>query len=136
MPQQCPLEGMCGLKGVVYQATVKYDGDKSDTYVGLTERKISDRVKEHYRSFEDYKSKSSTKLSKKIWKLKDQDKNYELKWEILRSAKPYSSGDTECRLCLAEILIILFQPEKASLNSRSEMFNKCRHKNKFKLSKF
>ena len=97
------MEGKCGLKGVVYQATVKYDGGKSDTYVGLTERKLSDRVNEHYRSFEDYKSKSSTKLSKKIWNLKDQDKNYELKWKILRSAKPYSSGTTECGLCLTEV---------------------------------
>ena len=133
---ECPLEGKCGVKGVVYQATLKYNGDKVDTYVGLTERQVACRVKEHYNSFEDRNSKTSTKLSKKVWKLKEQSQNYELKWEILKSAKPYHSGDKECRLCLTEILIILFQPEKATLNSRSEMFNKCRHKNKFKLSKF
>ena len=104
--------------------------------MGLTERKFIERHKEHIRNFEDRNPKTTTKLSKKVWKLEDQNKNFELKWEILKNAKTYSSGDQECRLCLAEMLVILLQPEKASLNSRSEIFNKCRHQNKFKLSKF
>ena len=133
---ECPVEGKCGLKGIIYQATLKYDGDKKDTYVGLTERKFIERHKEHLTNFENRHQKSTTKLSKKVWNLKEKNKNYELKWEILKKARPYNSGDQECRLCLAEMLIILFQPEKASLNSRSEIFNKCRHQNKFKLSKF
>ena len=78
---------------------------------------------------------NSTTLSRKVWKLKDQNQNFELKWKILSQAKPYQSGDSCCQLCLAEIFIILFQPEEATLNARSEIFNKCRHSNKFKLDK-
>ena len=96
---ECPVEGKCGTKGVVYQATVKYDGNKVETYVGLTERKFIERHTEHYRNFEDRNPKNSTKLSKLVWRLEDEGKNYELKWEILRQARPYNSGDSECRLC-------------------------------------
>ena len=132
----CPVEGKCSVKGVVYQATVTYDGDKTDTYTGLTERKFIERHKEHLTNFETRNKKNSTKLSRKIWDLQDKNKVFEIKWQILQNSKPYNAGGKECRLCLEEIGIILFQPEKASLNSRTEIFNKCRHMNKFKLSKF
>ena len=133
---ECPVEGECERKELIYQATLKYDGNKVDTYIGLTARTFLDRHKEHTRSFEKESQKTSTKLSKKVWSLKQQNKNYELKWEILRSAKSYSAGNNECRLCILEVYFILFQPEKATLNSRQEMYSKCRHKNKFKLAKF
>ena len=112
------------------------DNETTDSYVGLTKRKFLSRFNEHYTNFETRNPKNSTKLHKKIWKLKDEQKNFEIKWEIVKKVKPYKAGNSECRLCLMEILIILFQPEKATLNSRTEIFNKCRHKNKFKLSKF
>ena len=108
----------------------------TDSYVGLTERRFINRYNEHYTNFETRNPKNSTKLSKKIWKLKDEKKNFEIKWEILKRVKPYEAGNNECRLCLMEMYIILFQPEKATLNSRTEILNKCRHKNKYKLSKF
>ena len=132
----CPVEGNCQTKGVTYQATLEYAGNKEDTYLGLTERRFIDRHKEHTTSFEKQDQKSNTKLSRKVWELKQQNQNYEIKWEILRKAEAYSSGNNECCLCLTEIYFILFQPEKATLNSRQEMYSKCRHKNKFKLSKF
>ena len=122
-----PVENRCGIKGVVYQATVSYDGDKTDTYTGLTERKFIERHKEHLTNFETRNKKNSTKLSRKIWDLQDKNKIYEIKWKILQQSKPYYAGGKECRLCLEENGIILFQPEKASLNSRTEIFNKCRH---------
>ena len=104
---ECPVQEKCESKAVVYQATLTYDGNKKETYVGLTERKFIERHREHYRNFEDRNPKNSTKLSKNIWQLQDKNMNYELKWEILKNARPYNSGDQECRLCLAEMLIIL-----------------------------
>ena len=134
----CPVEGKCASQGVIYQATVKQtDGTTTtDSYIGLTERKFLDRYKEHYTNFESRHPKNCTKLSKTIWSLEDQQRTYEIKWKILQEVKPYKAGNSECCLCLMEIYFIIFQPEKASLNSRNEMLNKCRHKNKYKLSKF
>ena len=130
----CPVEGKCGSTGIVYQATVDYDG-KVDSYVGLTERAFIARHTEHYRNFENRNPKNSTSLSRKIWDLEDRNKNFEIKWKILQNCKPYKPGSGECRLCLTEVYIILFQPEKATLNSKSEIMGKCRHTNKFKLCK-
>ena len=131
---ECPVEGKCGSTGVVYQATVEQQG-KSDKYVGLTERSFKMRHTEHYRNFENRNPKNSTTLSRKIWELEDKNVNFEMKWKILQKCKPYKSGSGECRLCLAKIYIILFQPEEATLNSKNEFMGKCRHTNKFKLNK-
>ena len=130
----CPAEGRCETSGVVYQATVNYQG-KVDTYVGLTARKFIARHTEHYRNFENRNPKNSTSLSRKIWDLEDNQHNFEIKWKILQNCKPYQPGSSECKLCLTEIYFILFQPENATLNSKSEIMGKCRHKNKFKLCK-
>ena len=128
------MEGKCESNGVVYQATVTHQG-KVEKYVGLTERKFAARHEEHYRNFENRNPKNSTSLSRTIWKLNDKNTDYELKWKILQKCKPYKPGSAECRLCLSEILVIIFQPEEATLNSKSEIMGKCRHSNKFKLSK-
>ena len=110
---QCPVGGNCTTEGVVYQATVTQNGTTSDTYIGLTERQFINRYRKHYTNFESRNAKNSTKLSKKIWKLQDQQKNYEINWEIIRKVKPYNAGNSECGFCLMWIYIILFQPEKA-----------------------
>ena len=118
----------------MYQATVTCPSEVQN-YVGLTERKFANRHKEHYKNFENRNPKNSTSLSRKIWSLEDKNVTFEIKWKILQNCKPYKPGSAECRLCLSEIYIILFQPEEASLNSKSEIMGKCRHTNKFKLSK-
>ena len=131
----CPVKGECEQSGIVYQASLHLPNNKVEKYVGLSERKFKERHKEHIRSFEIRKLKNSTTLSKKIWDLKERRLPFELTWKILKKAKPYQSGDAHCQLCLTEICIILFKPEEASLNSRTEVFNKCRHSNKFKLDR-
>ena len=128
------MEGKCESKGVVYQATVSYQG-KCEKYVGLTERSFLARHTEHYRNFQNRNPKNSTVLSRKIWDLEDRNVNFEIKWKILQNIKPYKPGSGECRLCLTEIYIIIFQPSEATLNSKNEIMGKCRHTNKFKLSK-
>ena len=50
-PHSCPVEENCQRAGVVYQATVSYQGDRVDKYVGLTVRPFISRYKEHLRNF-------------------------------------------------------------------------------------
>ena len=134
-PEMCPVDGKCQATGVIYQATVKHQIDKVDKYIGLTARKFIERHTEHMRNFENRNPKNSTSLSRKIWDLQRRNIQYELKWVILQNAKPYQPGSRQCQLCLTEIFYILFKPEETTLNSREEVMNKCRHSNKFKLSK-
>ena len=70
-PEECPVEEKCKSSGVVYQATLRYQGDKIDKYVGLTERPFISRYEEHEKNFENRNPKNSTTLSKKIWNLQD-----------------------------------------------------------------
>ena len=118
----------------MYQASLEYQG-KCDKYVGLTERPFINRHTEHYRNFENGNPKNSTSLSRKVWELEDRNLGFEINWRILRNCKTYKPGSEECQLCLSEIYIILFQPDEATLNSKNEIMGKCRHTNKFKLSK-
>ena len=52
-PGQCPVEERCQAQGVVYQATLTYQGNKVDKYVGLTARPFIVRNKENIRNFEN-----------------------------------------------------------------------------------
>ena len=108
---------------------------KTEKYIGLTARTFIQRHKEHYRNFDNRNPKNSTSLSRKIWNLRDRNLNFEIKWKIMQSAKQYRPGSRHCYLCLSEIYYIIFQPEEATLNDKSEVMIKCRHSNKFKLCK-
>ena len=70
-----------------------------------------------------------------IHKLKRQGIGYTLQWEILKKAPPWNPITNICRLCILEKHHILFYPEDASLNQRSEFFTICRHKEKHLLMK-
>ena len=61
----------------------------------------------------------------------ENEKGYEIKWSILKQAKPYASGTRVCKLCLAEKMAILNAHKGTLLNKRSELVSKCRHENKF-----
>ena len=73
-------------------------------------------------------NENKTRLSTHINKLKQENKNYQLKWEILDRAPTHNPVSRKCRLCLKEIYYIIFRPDSASLNSRNKLFNTCRHR--------
>ena len=59
-----------------------------------------------------------------------ENENYEVKWSIIDRAKEFNPDTKKCRLCIKEKYYIIFQPECASLNDRSELFSTCRHRKK------
>ena len=133
----CPLDGKCRVSGVVYQATVKstdqQDNTTTETYVGLADTPFKQRLANHKQSFEKEKLKKSTELSKYIWSLKDNHKQYTISWKILGKASSYSNITKRCNLCLLEKFYIICHKGKATLNRRSELVNHCRHAKKFLL---
>ena len=72
----CPLNGECRSKSIIYQATVstqeKYpDGTNktnNETYVGLTDTEFKLRYANHKQSFSNMTLQNATELSKHVWK--------------------------------------------------------------------
>ena len=58
---------------------------------------------------------------------------WNVKWEIKERAPPYEPGNKDCKLCVSEKYHILNEDDNKSLNVRSELLSKCRHKAKWKL---
>ena len=58
-----------------------------------------------------------------------------IKWTIAKRAAAYTSGANRCNLRLEEKLCIMKARLKNLLNKRSEIISKCRHRNRFLISK-
>ena len=67
-PTNCPLDGECLQKAIVYEATLQTSSDKH-TYIGLTANTFKSRYGTHLSSFRHEKHRLSTELSKKVWEL-------------------------------------------------------------------
>ena len=132
---KCPLENTnksCRTDSVVYKATVRTKEDIK-FYIGLTGNEFKTRYYKHRSDFAIIKNKENTELSKYIWKLKSNKTEYEISWKIIKKVGQIKNGNKICRLCIAEAMEIM-KNRKGQLNKRSEIMNKCRHKNKFLLS--
>ena len=84
-------------------------------------------------SFKHKKHVNDTELSKYLWKLKEENADYNLQWSIKAYASPYKCGTRECDLYLTESLIIARSDPKKLLDKRTGLVSKCRHRNKFLL---
>ena len=106
---------------------------KEVNYKGVTEGEGKHRVGTHTTSFNNVKYRNSSELSKYIWKLKDDKREYELKWKIIGKSNPYINGTKKCNLCTTEKLHIINSDNNNTINKRSELISKCRHENKYYL---
>ena len=135
---ECPLRGNCLDRNVIYRAKVSAANSGEAHYIGITENDWKDRSYKHRNSFTDPNKRSSTQLSKHIWKLKDNGINLndiKIDWDILDHAKPCIPGTRRCHLCLTEKYHIISSSLNL-LNKRSELISKCRHENKHQLASF
>ena len=130
----CPMAGQCLLTNTIYQATVtQVDSGIVNTYTGLASTDWKARLGVHKASFKHKpkpgaKSNNGTELSTHIWELKEESINHTLSWKILDRAHPFHPSTNMCRLCLTEKYYLMYNPEGATLNSRSEFYTACRHK--------
>ena len=128
----CPLNGNCQTPSVIYKAEVTEGSTQPPKqYIGLTENTFKQRFNAHKHTFRHTKHENSTELSKYIWQLKRQNKEFNINWSICNTTQPYSNETKRCDLCLSEKLCIINAYKPNLLNSRSELISKCRHENKF-----
>ena len=125
--ENCPIPGECNQRNVVYQAEVHGD-NKVMKYFGSTEN-FKSRFSAHKSSFRN-RPACHTTLSSYIWKLKDKNIPYEVKWSIKARGHSFSSGGRNCDLCLTEKLTILTENQHTMLNKRDELLETCRHRRK------
>ena len=114
----------------MYQATVT-TRDMNETYIGLTANQFKTRYRNHQMSFRHEKRKNETKLSKHLWQLKEEGKEFKIMWKILTKAKPYTNI-TKRNLCTTKKFFLITKPHMATLNKRNELVSTCRHRCAFK----
>ena len=124
----CPLDGNCQVKSVIYKATVVESDNTTNTYTGLTGNTFKARFYKHRSTFEKEDHENPTTLSTHVWDLKKKTKNFNIQWSVIDRAQDYNPAKKKCRLCLKEKFYIIFQPDGATLNLRSELFSSCRHR--------
>ena len=124
---ECPLDQKCLTDNLVYQATVTLPNNETKTYIGQTSTDFKARLSTHKHSFKN-PNVNQTRLSKYILQLKSEGVEPDISWKMIDRGKPYSPVTGVCQLCVKEAFYILFRPELAQLNSRSEIFSNCFHK--------
>ena len=131
---ECPLSGRCLEESVIYKADVtSTDGRKC--YIGSTEGSFKKHFTGHKASLTYESKNTSTSLSKYIWELKSKKTSFEISWSVIAKCPAYKCGTRHCDLCLSEKYYILKANEQSCLNKNSELLQKCRHINKYKLGK-
>ena len=118
----CPLDGKCLDSALIYKATVTEADNTTNTYTGLTKNTFEERYYGHTNSFKKRKKEHSTTLSTHIWKLKDQDKTYDIKWCVIDRGKSFNPITRKCYLCMRVKFNILHHPAGSSLNTNPNYF--------------
>ena len=102
---------------IVYKAEVETnDGiNELSTKVnfGISETEFKFKYSNHTMSFRNRTRENDSKLSKLIWSLKFQNKEFDIKWSILKKL----SGSKSCFLCLLKKLVISNFKEKESYST-------------------
>ena len=91
------------------------------------------RYANHKKLFNLRNRKSDTELSNEFWKIKDNKRTTNITWEILGRHQAYNISSKRCSPCLNENLKIALHVNNNMLNRRTEILNKCRHKDKYAL---
>ena len=129
----CPMDGECRASAIVYKASVTTDDGTEMEYIGSTETEFKLRYSNHKSSFKNHHLRSATKLSQYIWTKKTEDITTDIAWKIQHQSRAYKCGTRKCDLCISEKLEILRADPSRTLNRRSEIANKCKHRFKHKL---
>ena len=100
---------------------------------GISETEFTTKYNNHTISFRNRTHESDSKLSKFIWSLKDQDKEFDIKWSIFK----ISSRSKSCNLGLLKKLVISnFKEKERLLSNWLDLLSKCRHESKYVLMNY
>ena len=118
--ENCPLDGKCLQTEIIYKASI-HSNNVSRCYFGLNEGQFKTRYNNHIKSFKNSQYGQDTELAKYVWKLKDENKQFNITWEIAAHANAYMAGSKRCNLCLTDKFLIANGPRESLLNKKSEL---------------
>ena len=91
---KCLLNNKYLSNNVLYKANITSTSEnyRNKIYYGISETKFKSRYANHRKSFKNRNYKTDTELSNEIWKLKEQNKNADILWEILGIHQSYNTS--------------------------------------------
>ena len=101
---------------------------EATTYIGQTSCTFKARLAVHKQTINDQHRDGQTALSNHIHSRKNKGFEPKVTWKLIDRGKSFTPVTGVCQLCVKEAFYILFRPDLAKLNSRSEIFSACFHK--------
>ena len=145
----CPLQGKCLTKNLVYRADITdTTSNETHSYFGQCMRtfkdtSISTPKKEKTNSSSTMTIREQIEIKKQksefaahVWKLKEGNRPFTIKWHIQKRAFPYTNGAKSCDLCSWENFYILLGDPSTTIKSRSELFFRCKSQRDCLLSNY
>ena len=121
---ECPLNGNCLVRSVVYKAQITSDNGKVvKNHIGMTAGPFKLRYSNHLKSLNNERYSTETELSKYAWSLKSQNKSFRIKWSVMKQVPAVCPGMKVCSLCTEEKRMIMLSDKNNTLNIRSELFS-------------
>ena len=135
---KCLLIQNCLVNNIIYKAvsTSTNPHYKEKIYFGTVGTTFKQGYSNHQRSFKYVKYKTDTELSSELWQMKKSEQTPVITWKIVRTCSPYNSNSKRCYLCLNEKMEMATSQGNNLLHKKAELIFKCRHQNKYKLSKY
>ena len=82
----CPLDNKCLINKTVYKSEIETKNDINElftkVYFGISETEFKSIYNSHTKSFRNQTHENDTELLKYIWSLKDENKDFDIKWFI------------------------------------------------------
>ena len=132
----CLVQGKCQTDSVMYRATVtEVNSGQVETYTGVTGNTFKQRLGGHRSDIKLRKNRHKSTLADHIWTLKDEGKDYNLKWNLVERAPAFNPTTRKCRVCLKEIFLkytIGMAPQQVQLDiqylqaQNTKTFNECK----------
>ena len=131
----CPMNGKCLNNNILYTADLTCDLPNYGTkrYMGICTTTFKLRYANHKKSFNHEVYKTDSELATEIWRLKNLQKQYDLKWNTYRAFSSYTPETQKCNLCMSEKVEIAIHEGNNLLNKRNEILSRCLHRKRFKL---
>ena len=127
----CSLYKKCLINKIVYKAEIETDNDTNElftkVYFCISETEFKSRYNNHTMSFRNQTHENDTELSKYIWSLKDENKDIDIKWSILKKSFGYGIISKSFNLFLLEKLVICRTKKKKKTGYSISNYTFCRN---------